>query len=139
MDTTKYTVNATNSVKQLINQECFLIQGKDFNVEIKHTYRNLGVSMYDLLGEHTWCLYVIIGPKHRKSRRARANKRDYDTDLGDKIYPNWHCGCTYYSKQKTYVKIGCDYNHVGDEYFSHCDKLPQEILDDAEQLYKFFE
>ncbi len=139
MDTTRYMVNTKNSVKQLVNQECFLIQGKCFNIEIKHTYRSLDVDIDDLLGGHTWCLYVIIGTEHRKSRRARANKRDYDTDLGDKIYPNWHGGCTYYNKQRTYVKIGCNYNHLGDEYFEQCAKLPQEIIHDAEQLYKFFE
>jgi len=135
MGTTRYTVNAKNSVKQLINQECFLIQGEHFNVEIKHTFRGSG----GYLGEHNWCLYVVIGTEHRKSRRARAAKYDYDTDLGDKIYPDWHGGCTYYNKQKTYVKIGCDYNHSGDEYYSHCDKLPREILEDAEKLYRFFE
>ena len=135
MDTTRYMMNAKNSVKQLINQECFLIGGNQFNVEIKHTYRGLD----ELTGSHTWCLYVTIGTEHRKSRRARANKCDYDTNLGDKIYPNWHGGCSYYSKQKTYVRIGCDYNHLGDDYFTHCDKLPREILDDAEKLYQFFE
>lgn len=82
---------------------------------------------------------MVIGTEHRESRRARANKREYDTELGDKIYPDWHCGCTYYNKQKTYVKIGCDYIYLGDEYFAQCDKLPQEIINDAEKLYQFFE
>lgn len=54
MDTTRYMVNAKNSVKQLINQECFLMQGENFKVEIKHTFRRASGFMASMSGACMW-------------------------------------------------------------------------------------
>ena len=106
--------------------------GNAFNIIIRHEYR-------ESVNKHNWCLYVIIFPSHPLYKKACKNTVDYDTDLGDKIYPNFHCGCTYYNKQFTYVKIGCDYMHVGDEEIWHENKLPAQVDLDAEELYEYFD
>ena len=70
---------------------------------------------------------------------ACENKVDYDTELGDKLYDKFHCGCTYYNKQKDWVEIGCDYQHLGDEWFMKQKNLPREIVADAEALFEYME
>ena len=107
-------------------------RGKGFNILIIHDYS-------EILNEHSWCLYVLIFPSHPLYEEACKNTRSYDTDLGDKIYPNFHCGCTYYDKQSTYVKIGCDYMHVGDEELWHESTMPAQVDLDAEELYEYFD
>lgn len=117
---------------KFIKTEQFLKKGNDFNILIIHDYN-------DYLFEHGWCLYVRIFKNHPLFEKASKNDCDYDMDLGNEIYPHWHCGCTYYNKQSTYIQIGCDYKHIGDEELWHESEIPAQVDLDAEELYDFFE
>lgn len=120
--------------KAVKKDEWFIKSYKCFNVSIVHW-----VNKYNPFNEHNWCLYVTIFNEHPLYEKAQQNTKDYDLDLGNEIYPNFHAGCTFYNKQIDYVKIGCDYQHLGDEYFGRCSELPNEILADAKELYDWFE
>lgn len=124
--------------KEFSKTESFLLRGKTFSVEVKHWHTN-GYPEFGVSPEEHWCLYVNIGKKHPLFQSARKNICDYDTDLGQKIYSNWHGGCTYYNKQVSYVKIGCDYSHIFDEEFLGCKEMPSEVEKDARELFSFFE
>lgn len=113
------------------------VAGTHFNVQIKHWYTK-GYEDLDIRGTHHWCLYAVIGEEHPLFENAIQNECDYDTDLGNEIYPKFHGGCTYYNKQLTYVKIGCDYNHIYDEYYVSCEELPSGIEQDAKELFDWF-
>lgn len=127
----KITINGKE--KRMEKIDVYQLKGEQFTVEIKHCEREFS-------GEQAWCLYVIIHKGHPLYEKACQNEEDYDTYLGDKIYDDWHGGCTYYNKQATFVKIGCDYQHLGDEsiYMSRSTVLPDVILADAKRLYEYF-
>lgn len=108
----------------------------NFNIEIK-MWKSPDELDVGVRGEYHWCLYVTIFKGHRLFEKASNNKSDYDMDLGNAIYPGFHCGCTYYNKQADYVKIGCDYSHLNDEYFMDSAELPDEIIGDAKDLFDF--
>lgn len=79
------------------------LSGKNFNVQIKYWYTK-GYEELGIKGEHHWCLYVVIGHEHPLFEKAIHNECDFDTELGNKLYPNFHCGCTYYTKQLSLCK-----------------------------------
>lgn len=114
------------------------IRGEHFSIEIKHWYTE-GYEKLGINGEHHWCMYAVICNDHPLFKKATQNLDDYDTELGNEMYPNFHGGCTYYDKQLTYVKIGCDYHHIGDKYYWECEELPSEIEQDAKELFDWFE
>lgn len=114
-------------------------RGKNFCTEICCTHRK-GYFDLGIQDEMAWCLYVVIGKGHPLYDEACKNKTGYDTDLGDKIYGSWHGGCTYYKKDTDFVKIGCDYQHLGDEeyYKNISEEVPEGIAADFNNLYNFF-
>lgn len=119
-------------IAKSVKSEEWMWKGKDFNVLLrKHKME----STYD----NTWCLYAVIGNGHPLFEKASQNTTDYDLELGDELYGNFHGGCTFYAKQATYVKIGCDYKHIDDCYFWRQDELCPELIADAEDLYKCME
>lgn len=126
------------SKDKFIKKDEWFIRGTEFSVKISHVFRkgfpNLGIE-----DNHAWCLYTMIFNKHPLFKKACKNKVDYDTDLGNKLYPNFHWGCTYYSRQANYVEIGCDYQHLGDEKFMASAELSDEILKDAKELFEYME
>ena len=123
-----------NFKNKLIKKDEWFLRGDGFSVSITHVNWK-GISFPLVNSMHAWCLYVTINSKHALFNEACKNSIDYDTNLGDKLYPNFHCGCTYYCKQKDYVKIGCDYQHLDDDVFMASAELPDEILRDAEALW----
>ncbi len=125
--------------KEFSKKEDYKLTGKSFNVIVTHWHTD-GYPDVGIAPEEHWCLYVIIGNTHPLFERACDNGKDqYGYDHGNEIYPNWHGGCTFYDKQKTYVKIGCDYQHVWDEQYWSCTEMPVDIENDARDLFKFFE
>ncbi len=45
-----------------------------------------------------------------------------------------------WQKEKKTLRIRCDYNHLGDNYFNSCgpdNGIPQEILNDCDELIEF--
>ena len=124
--------------KKLNKSEEWLIRGKKCSVVIKHRTTH-EIPGYDIPMEHCWTMYAIIPPNNKYWMKACDNKTDYDTDLGNKLYNNFHGGCTFYNKQLTYVKIGCDYMHCSDDYYIRSSEMPEEIKDDALDLFNYFE
>ena len=134
---TDFNLQIGEEKKVIKHINVFDLNGKHFKVQAKQTVRNY----YGIMpNENAWCLYMILYPSHPLFEQAAANTTDYDTDLGNKIYPNWHGGCTYYHKNNDYVKIGCDYQHVGDEEIEHdfSDGINGIVLYDMRNLYEFF-
>ena len=124
--------------KKFSKKEEYKLLGHTFCVIVTHWHTDSYADV-DIAPEEHWCLYVVISPKHPLYKQSSENENDYDLELGNKIYPNWHGGCTYYDKQNTYVKIGCDYQHIWDEQYWSCTEMPKGIEDDARDLFKFFE
>ena len=112
--------------------EQWLIKGKKCNVVIMHR------TTHDEPQEHHWDLYAVIFQSSKYWTKACDNKIDYDLDLGNELYDGFHRGCTYYNKQLTYVKIGCDYMHISDELFMSSSEMPDEVRQDAMDLFNYF-
>ena len=124
--------------KKFSKKEDYRLSGKTFNVIVTHWHTD---GYADVVSpEEHWCLYVVIGKDHPLYEMACDNKDDeYGYDTGDKVYDSWHGGCTFYDKQTTYVEIGCDYQHLWDEQYWSCTEMPEDIKNDAMDLYNFFE
>ena len=106
--------------------------GKGFSVEAKHFYRK-----YDIVTPHAWCLYVNINYDHPFYKQASLCE-DYGFDLGNKLYPNWHGGCTFFQKRGSYITIGCDYQHIWDEDYCFTETLPDIVKQDMQDLFDYF-
>jgi len=121
----------------VIHLDQFIIRGGNFNIELNRTVRNNPFVKGEK--EYCYCLYVIIGKNHRLYEKASKGKED-DYEYGDEIYPNWHKGCTFYHVNNKYIKIGCDYQHYGDEPFLYddSDEVPEKIKQDIIDLYQYF-
>lgn len=115
----------------------FIIRGISFNIELNRTVRKNPFAKGEK--EYCYCLYVIIGENHRLFEKASKGKDD-DYDYGDEIYPDWYQGCTFYHVNNKYIKIGCDYQHYGDEPFLYddSDEVPEKIKQDIIDLYQYF-
>ncbi|MNV72763.1 hypothetical protein D3C71_1658750 [compost metagenome] len=89
-----------------------------------------------------WTMYALVYDNH-----PLFNTPQSVCDL------EFHGGCTYdekftvepargvrydWQKASTYLKIGCDYNHAWDEFYTRCDPadgIPAAIQRDAQRLY----
>ncbi len=98
------------------------------------------------LGEYIWTIYAYIYDKHPLF---------HEPDLAKNL--PFHGGCTFdvkviytplkgvqYDWQKTSetVKVGADYNHDGDYYFTTCnpvDGIPYRIINDINDLSQALE
>jgi len=120
-----------------VHLDQYIIRGNSFNIELNRTIRE---NPFNSTGkEYCYCLYVIIGKNHRLYEKASKGE-DNAYDYGDEIYPYWHQGCTFYHVNNKYVKIGCDYQHYGDEQFlyENSDEVPEKIKQDIIDLYQYF-
>lgn len=107
-------------------------RGKFFTVEIVHHEEIV------LEHEHCWFVYVYIFKGHKLWEQANKNTSDYDIILGDKLCSEFDGGCTYYHKNSEYVKIGCDYRHIWNEYEIRSEEMPSSVLDCATRVFDFF-
>lgn len=121
----------------VIHLDQFLVRGRNFNIKLNRDVRENPFSKDGK--EYCYCLYVDIGKNHRLYEKASRGKDDA-YDYGDEIYPDWHQGCTFYHVNNKYVKIGCDYQHYGDEPFLYddSDEVPEKIKQDIIKLYQYF-
>lgn len=101
-------------INKAIKVDEWFIKGMNFNILIRRVFTK-GNRELGIVDNNSWYLYAVIGQKHPLFKKACENKKDYDLELGNSIYGNFHGGCTYYNKQQTFVKIGCDYNHIWDD------------------------
>lgn len=111
--------------------DIYRARGNNFIVEITHRV--------DCIGEHIWCLYTYIYPKHFLNNKVRNNTVDYDLHLANSIFPELNGGCTYYHKNEDYVKVGYDYNHIWNGGETRSKEMPDSVLNNAETLFRFCE
>lgn len=93
-------------------------------------------------GPNVWCVYAYIYPEHPYFKEFKG------TDLWQEatsIMP-LHGGCSYldypgYQGEITSVKVGADYNHYRDEYFTHYATAEDaaEVFKDAQILFNWLE
>ena len=89
-------------------------------------------------GPYGWCLYGTIGRHHPLFKEIDPNGDEYQDALGDLPL---HSECTYFEAiydkiGVTSYKFGCDYQHLGDDHYTHRDD-PECILRDADKLYDY--
>lgn len=82
----------------------------------------------------TWNLYITIHtdqiPKKYKPKSFLLRGEPYKPGSHMIMYDyykhpiingiDFHGGCTYYEKRDTLIKVGCDYNHLGDHHRDFC-------------------
>lgn len=119
--------------------------GKDFLVVVsRHSQpRPAGVETFDYCGEHRWCVYAYIYPKH--PHFAKFEGDDMWQEAASMMplhrgpsYLRWHrdANCNPLS-----VQVGGDYNHHGDDGYTHC-ATPAEafsVFRDADELFDWLD
>lgn len=101
------------------------------------------VSCHGEEGDFTWCVYALVYENHPEF----SNPEKLIESLP------FHRGCTYdekystapargirydWQKEHSWLKIGCDYHHYGDDYYQSLnpeDGLPQCIINDAQKIF----
>lgn len=91
-------------------------------------------------GKYLWFLYVYILPNNKLYSELNKTENVDNFEKGDKVYPDFHCGCNFLKVCENAVILGCDYNHAIDidMKMSHEAVLPEELRADAEHLYNYF-
>lgn len=123
--------------------EWTVVQKTDFVIQVKAWKYG---EMYD---EWIWNIYVLIFDTHPlfKEENREAAKHSIP----------FHGGCTYdsfnttgpllgieydWQKEASYIKVGNDYNHYGDSFFTSCDPkdgIPWSIEKDISEIYEVLE
>lgn len=111
---------------------------KTFSVEIVHRKDEPGMLFAGDQGNR-WFIYVYLYPKHPLFE-GNSRSDEYSSETGI----NFHCGCTY--KDRIFenngnikcVKLGCDYVHYGDDFYSEIDVTDTHnfVKSDAEEIFK---
>ena len=114
--------------------------GKDFLVVVKHHTVTLSpIDVYQ--GVHRWAVYAFIYPKHRLFNSFEGSDMFQPATAEMPL----HGGCSYLrwhiadDGSKTAVQVGCDYNHLHDEKFTHYADAEdaQQVFADADRLFDF--
>ena len=100
-------------------------------------------SPFLCLGPYRWCLYAYIFPNSSLFEVLLAKGDDY-YKYPSRVHEQFHGGLTYTRfdydglRNVEAIKIGCDYNHLGDEQHTY---EPDEgtYLDDAEKVVRWLE
>ena len=106
---------------------------------------NIEIKCWSLNGaSFIWNVYANIYESHKLFN-----------DIEKALTAPFYGGCTYdkivtyspaqgikydWQKEGKALKIGCDYNHLGDNYFNSCDTeygIPDQILNDCNELINF--
>lgn len=116
-------------------------EAETFRVEVRHRVLPTENPPFIIggFGNNCWYLYVYIYPANKLFDELH-NCESMDCDKGNEVYPDFHCGCTYFKVKENEIIIGCDYLHITyiDEAVSRLSELPDEISADAEHLYNYF-
>jgi hypothetical protein len=117
----------------------WFIRGKTFSVEVNlHTVEPVIFDGFrDDRGESRWCIYAYIFPTHPLFSKFESDQIYQDAT---EIMP-FHCGCTYLKRSPDVVKVGCDYNHLHDEFYTHIEG-PEDslsVFNDANELVDWLE
>ena len=118
-------------------------EGNNFEVEIIHWRLTdnpvQAANVFDIMGNECWNVYATIKQGHPLFDRLKnVETDDYDGAM-DRFPFNFHCGITYVHNNGDNIRVGDDYMHYGDESIERCSELPDEVKDEAEELFKFLE
>ena len=124
--------------------------------EIKLYTGNYNGIPYEIANAGHWTFYLFLiedqmpetfeklwlpGEKFNMGGPDRIIYRYDENDIIMSL--DWHCGCTYYSKVSGFdgdtrvIKVGCDYNHYGDEYKSYTlSDVEQDLKECVESLLR---
>ena len=118
--------------------------GKRFWVTAESTQRvsEWGNCLYLHLVKEDWPQFKF--PVLKKGLTYNGEAR-FDYWEGDITSLDLHGGCTFYQERidptngLTYVKIGCDYLHLGDEEYRYADRGDDILKYDGARLLRSFE
>lgn len=114
-------------------------RGKDFAVVVsRHEVHRPPELRLGNEGPHRWCVYAFIYPGHPHFRAFDGDKMWQEAALALPL----HCGPSlltpHYNASKTLcsIEVGADYNHSGDELFTHMATKEEAgvVFADAEEL-----
>lgn len=116
--------------------------GKDFIVMV-HRHHSESPQYHQPFadeGPHRWCVYAFIYPKH--PHFAEINGDDWHQESVCRM--PLHCGVSYLMRHwdgehNTSVQIGCDYNHIDDNRYTHMETKDDAapVFRDAEKLFRW--
>lgn len=124
--------------KEWQHKDLWVLRHKDFAVEVS---RHVAQAHEELgLGPNRWCVYVYVYPTHPLSGLIDLNGGTWQDALANLPL---HGGCSFFRVHKkfsgkvTSVQIGCDYNHYGDDRYSHMATKAEasSVFRDAEELF----
>lgn len=113
-------------------------RGEGFSVEVSLHYVDAQYGQ----GENRWCVYVYVFPKHPYFSKFKG------TDIFQEATESMplHAGCSYLryegdGESISAVKVGCDYNHLHDDHFTHYATKNDawEVFYDANTLFDWME
>ncbi len=114
-------------------------RGQDFMVVVS---RHAVKSAHYYEGPHRWCVYAFIYPKHPHF----AAFEGLDMWQNASAVMPWHSYCSHLSYpmfdgKVGSVKVGADYNHDGDDHFTHyaTKEDAYQVFADADDLYEWLE
>ena len=114
-------------LKEWENMESWLKKGITFNVEVKRwSYTSNKIL------KNMWNIYVYYFRLDDDFDKVKENNDDL---LGY----NFHGGITYHKVEDSFIRIGCDYAHAGDDRF-HTYSTKEEALEvfkDADEIYQY--
>lgn len=125
---------------------------QSFIIEVSHCVNETTNPWGDATQEHKLCLYCLIFDNHPLFTKLTSLK-PYDYSHASNIlnFP-FHGGVTYALPILSHdlkgelklgsIRIGCDYNHYGDEYYNEDRNFPyalRSVCNDAQQLYEYLE
>lgn len=133
-------LDATNHAWR--RKELWSRRGDQFCVEVSRHFEPISTISPEL-GEHRWCVYAYIYPKHPHFQKfdgtdyffqdACAELPLHGGVIGNASYLRYHYAG---GGQTTCIQVGADYNHLHDERFTHM--TPEEageVFFDAELLF----
>lgn len=92
------------------------------------------------LGDHRWCVYAYIYPKHLLFKEFEGPSMFQDA--ANKL--PLHCGASFLKYHRseegvTSVQVGADYSHLHDDHFTYYATMEEasEVFRDAHELANF--
>lgn len=131
-----------------VKHERWWLRGSNFTIEVIHS--DLGRDQRNSDdGGHRWCFYAFIYDDHPHYDNFTENDMSQEAC---RMLP-MHSYPSYFERLESHrsgrlmvtksVKVGCDYNHYGDEHYTYVDTEESAklngIFDDAQRLYDWLE
>lgn len=134
----------TTAKQEWRHKDMWSMRGKDFMVQVSRHGEPMPESMrsycYDEEGEHRWCVYAYIYPKHPHFAKFKGDQMWQEAATCLPL----HAGPSYLryhydeDRKVTSVQVGADYNHLHDTHFTRYETREQaaEVFQDADDLFE---